>query len=195
MINSTWKLLLLLLLSLPFFSGCALLIATGVVSGVGTGVAMSQDRRTSGMFIEDEGIESRSAGRISEKFGTDTHINVTSFNRNVLLTGEAPTEVAKREVQRLVANVEHVRNVTNEIAVADVSSFASRSNDTLITSKVKGRFMDGGKFQINHVKVVTEDGVVYLLGLVKRKEAESAVEIARSTGGVKKVVKVFEYMD
>jgi osmotically-inducible protein OsmY len=98
-------------------------------------------------------------------------------------------------VEGLVAKVEHVRNVTNEIAVSGVSSFASRSNDTLITSKVKGRFMDGGKFQVNHVKVVTEDGVVYLMGLVKREEAESAVEIARSTSGVKKVVKVFEYMD
>lgn len=195
MVNSTRKLLLLLLLTLPFFSGCALLIATGVVSGVGTGVAMSQDRRTSGMFIEDESIESRSTGRISEKFGTNTHINVTSFNRNVLLTGEAPTEAARQEVERLAANVEHVRNVTNEITVSDISSFASRSNDTLLTSKVKSRFMDSGKFQINHVKVVTENGVVYLLGLVKRTEAESAVGIARSTSGVKKVVKVFEYMD
>jgi osmotically-inducible protein OsmY len=195
MMNSTRKLLLPLILAIPFFSGCALLIATGVVSGVGAGVAMSQDRRTSGMFIEDEGIESRSAKRISENFGTNVHVNVTSFNRNVLLTGEAPTEAIRREVERLAAEVEHVRNVTNEIVVSGVSSFASRSNDTLITSKVKGRFMDGGKFQINHVKVITEDGVVYLMGLVKRNEAESAVEIARSTSGVKKVVKVFEYLD
>ena len=195
MVNSNRKLLLLLLMTLPFFSGCALLIATGVVSGVGTGMAMSQDRRTSGMFIEDGGIESRSGRRISEEFGTNAHVNVTSFNRNVLLTGEVPTETVKREVERLVGNVEHVRNVTNETAVSDVSSFASRSNDTLITSKVKGRFMDGGQFQINHVKVVTENGTVYLLGLVKRKEAESAVEIARATSGVKKVVKVFEYLD
>jgi osmotically-inducible protein OsmY len=95
----------------------------------------------------------------------------------------------------LVKGVEHVRNVVNEIAVGPLSSFTSRSNDALITSKVKGRFMDGGKFQINHVKVITEDSVVYLLGIVNADEAGSAVDLARSTNGVRKVVKVFEYMN
>lgn len=185
--------LFVLMLLFPFLPGCALLIATGIVSGVGTGVAVSQDRRTGGIFVEDEGIEMRGGKRISEKFGGNVHVNVTSFNRNVLLTGEVPSESIKREIGGLVTGVENVRNITNEIAVAGVSSFMSRSNDALITSKVKGRFMDAGKFQINHVKVVTENGVVYLLGLVKREEAQSAVEIASSTNGVKKVVKVFEY--
>ncbi|MDQ3185579.1 MAG: BON domain-containing protein [Pseudomonadota bacterium] len=193
--NSNRKWLLLLVLLFPLLSGCALLIATGVVSGVGTGVAVSQDRRTSGIFLEDEGIELKSAQRISDKFGGNVHVNVTSFNRNVLLTGEAPTEGAKKEIGNLVKGVENVRNVTNEIAIAGISSFMSRSNDALITSKVKGRFMDSGKFQINHVKVVTENSMVYLLGLVKRKEVESAVELASSTSGVQKVVKVFEYLD
>ena len=188
----SWRLFVLMLL-FPFLPGCALLIATGIVSGVGTGVAVSQDRRTGGIFVEDEGIEMRGGKRISEKFGGSVHVNVTSFNRNVLLTGEVPSESIKREVGGLVTGVENVRNITNEIAVAGVSSFMSRSNDALITSKVKGRFMDAGKFQINHVKVVTENGIVYLLGLVKREEAQSAVEIASSTSGVKKVVKVFEY--
>ncbi|MDE2367123.1 MAG: BON domain-containing protein, partial [Betaproteobacteria bacterium] len=104
------------------------------------------------------------------------------------------SESVKRDIESLLKGVEHVRNVVNEIAVGSVNSFASRSNDTLITSKVKGRFIDGGKFQVNHVKVVTENGVVYLLGLVTRKEAESAVELAGSTSGVRKVVKVFEYI-
>ena len=186
--------LFLLILLFPFLPGCALLIATGVVSGVGAGVAVSQDRRTGGSFVEDEGIEMHSGQRISEKFGGNVHVNVTSFNRNVLLTGEVPSESIKKEIGGLVMGVENVRNITNEISVAGISPFMSRSNDALITSKVKGRFMDAGKFQINHVKVVTENSVVYLLGLVKRHEAQSAVEIASSTSGVKKVVKVFEYL-
>jgi osmotically-inducible protein OsmY len=127
--------------------------------------------------------------------GGNLHVNVVSFNRNVLLTGEVPSESARKEIEQIVKDVEHVLNVLNEIAVGPVSSFASRSNDALITSKVKGRFMDGGKFQINHVKVITEDSVVYLLGIVNTDEAGSAVDIARSTKGVRKVVKVFEYMN
>ncbi len=193
-LNRKWLLLLLVLL-FPLLPGCALLLATGVVSGVGAGVAVSQDRRTSGIFVEDEGIELKSARRISERFGSNAHVNITSYNRNVLLTGEAPTEIAKREIGILVKDVENVRNVTNEIVAAASSSLMSRSNDALITSKVKARFMDSGKFQINHIKVVTENGVVYLLGLVKRNEVESATELASSTSGVQKVVKVFEYLD
>ena len=185
---------LLVLLLLPFFSGCALLVAAGVAT-VGTGVAVSQDRRTGGMLVEDQNIESKSNRRISEKMGDNAHVNVTSFNRNVLLTGEVSSESARKEIEQAVKSVEHVRNVVNEIAVTPVSSFTSRSNDALITSKVKGRFMDGGKFQINHVKVITEDSVVYLLGIVNADEAGSAVDIARSTNGVRKVVKVFEYMN
>jgi osmotically-inducible protein OsmY len=185
---------LLVLLLLPFFSGCALLVAAGVAT-VGTGVAVSQDRRTGGMLVEDQNIESKSNRRIGEKMGGNLHVNVSSFNRNVLLTGEVPSESARKEIEQIVKGVEHVRNVLNEIAVGPVSSFGSRSNDALITSKVKGRFMDGGKFQINHVKVITEDSVVYLLGIVNADEAGSAVDIARSTNGVRKVVKVFEYMN
>ena len=190
-LDGRWLFLLALLF--PFLPGCAALIAAGVVSGVGTGVAVSQDRRTGGIFVEDEGIEIKSGRRITEKFGSNIHVNVTSFNRNVLLTGEVPSEKVKKEIGDLVTGVENVRNVTNEIAVAGISSFMSRSNDALITSKVKGRFMDAGKFQVNHVKVVTENGVVFLLGMVSRKEAEGAVEVASTTCGVKKVVKVFEY--
>ena len=190
--NRNWLLLALLL---PALSGCEVLVATGIVTGVGTGLAVSEDRRTSGTFVEDEGIEIKSAKLIREKLGANVHVNVTSFNRNVLLTGEAPTGAMKKEVENLVMGISNVRNVTNEITVANVSTLISRSNDMLITTKVKGRFLDGGRFQINHVKVVTENGVVYLLGLVKRQEAESASEIASSTSGVVKVVKVFEYLD
>lgn len=185
--------LLSIILLVPFFSGCALLVAGGVATGVGTGVAMSQDRRTSGTFVEDEGIEQKGDRRIGDRFGNKVHVNVTSFNRNVLLTGEVPSVDAREEVERLVKGVENVQRVTNELVVGSPASYTSRSNDTLITSRVKGRFMDAGKFQVNHVKVVTEDSVVYLLGMVSPAEAEDAVEIARSTSGVRKVVKVFEY--
>ena len=190
--NRNWLLLALLL---PALSGCEVFVAAGIVTGVGTGLAVSEDRRTSGTFVEDEGIEIKSAKFIREKLGANVHVNVTSFNRNVLLTGEAPTGAMKKEVENLVMGISNVRNVTNEITVANVSTLISRSNDMVITTKVKGRFLDGGRFQINHVKVVTENGVVYLLGLVKRQEAESASEIASSTSGVLKVVKVFEYLD
>ncbi|SEL59218.1 BON domain-containing protein [Nitrosovibrio tenuis] len=192
-VNLSVRGLLLVIFCIPFLSGCALLVAAGVATGVGAGVAMSNDRRTSGMFVEDEGIELKSSRRISERYGDNVHVNVTSYNRNVLLTGEAPSESAKAEIGNLVRNLDHVRTVINEIDIGPPSTYASRSSDTLITSKVKGRFMDGGKFQVNHVKVVTENSTVYLLGLVNRKEAESAVEIAGSTNGVRKVVKVFEY--
>jgi osmotically-inducible protein OsmY len=185
--------LLLLILCIPVLSSCALLVAAGVATGVGTGVAMSNDRRTSGIFVEDEGIEMKSGRRISEKYGGNVHVNVTSYNRNVLLTGEAPSDTAKADIGNLVKGVENVRNVINEISVGPTSTYGSRSSDTLITSKVKGRFIDVGKFQVNHVKVITENRVVYLLGLVNRKEADNAVEIAGSTSGVRKVVKVFEY--
>lgn len=186
--------LALAMLVVPFVSGCALLVATGVAAGVGTGAAMAQDRRTAGTFVEDEGIEQKSDRSISEKFGRKVHVNVTSFNRIVLLTGEVASHDARSEIERLVMSIDNVRSVTNEVAVGPLSTYTSRSNDALITSRVKGGFVDAGKFHANHVKVVTEDSVVYLLGLVTQQEGDNAVEIARSTRGVRKVVKVFEYL-
>lgn len=185
----------LLVLLLPMLISCAPLVAVGVGAGAGTGAVVSEDRRTSGMFIEDEAIELKSNRRIKEQLGNDVRINSTSFNRVVLLTGEAPTETLKQQAEKLVMSVQNVRKIVNEIVIAEKSSLASRSKDTLITSQVKGRFLTKGKFQINHIKVVTENGVVYLLGMVKREEAENAAEIASSTSGVQKVVKVFEYLN
>ncbi len=185
----------LLVLLLPMLVSCAPLVAVGVGAGAGTGAVVSEDRRTSGMFIEDESIELKSNRRIKEQLGNNVRINSTSFNRVVLLTGEAPTETLKQQAEKLVMSVQNVRKIVNEIVIAEKSSLASRSKDTLITSQVKGRFLTKGKFQINHIKVVTENGVVYLLGMVKREEAENASEIASSTSGVQKVVKVFEYLN
>lgn len=183
--------LIMLALSVVNLQGCFPVVATGA----GAGVLMAEDRRTAGAYIEDEGIELKAANRLNEKFKDTVHINVTSYNRNALMTGEAPTEAARQEAEKIVQSTPNVHNVVNEVAVAGNSSYSSRSNDTYLTSKVKVRFVDARKFQANHVKVVTENNVVYLLGLVTRKEADDAAEIARTTSGVQKVVKVFEYLD
>jgi len=186
---------LVLMFILPFTVSCAPMAAIGVGAGVGTSAAVAEDRRTSGIFIEDEAIELKSSRRLYEQLGNRANINITSFNRIVLLTGEVPDEAMKTEATRLVRSIANVRNVINEITIGEKSSLASRSNDTFITSKVKGRFLTSGKFQINHVKIITEKSVVFLLGVVKRAEADNATEIASSTSGVTRVVKVFEYLD
>jgi osmotically-inducible protein OsmY len=120
---------------------------------------------------------------------------VTSFNQVVLLTGEATSEKLKSEAERIAAAVPQVKSVVNEIQVAGPSSYGSRSNDTFITGKVKAGFVSVDKFSPNDVKVVTEAGVVYLMGLVTRREADDATEAARAVGGVRKVVRVFEYVN
>jgi osmotically-inducible protein OsmY len=181
----------LICLSLPALQGCVPAVATGI----GAGALMIVDRRAGETYLADEAIEIRSLNRISEKFGDKVHVNVTSYNMKVLLTGEVPDEGIKAELEKAIAGVTNVKGVTNEVQIAGISSFSARSNDTYITSKVKARFIDANKFQVNHVKVVTEAGTVFLLGLVTRKEAEDAAEIARTTAGVKKVVRVFEYIE
>jgi len=163
------------------------------VIGAGTAVMSAEDRRTTGTQLEDQSIELRAANRINERYAAKTHINVTSFNRAVLLTGEAPDENIKADIEKIVLGLPNVRGVTNEIQIEGAASLGSRSNDTFLTSKVKARFLDARRFNVLHVKVVTEAGVVYLLGIVTEKEAEAAVEVARTTGGVRKVVKIFEY--
>jgi osmotically-inducible protein OsmY len=123
------------------------------------------------------------------------HVNITSFNRHVLLTGEVPTEEAKADIAKMVAGVQNVKAVSNELAVSGKSSLTSRSGDAIITADVKLRFVNNQVFQPDHVKVITENGVVFLMGLVYHKEASSAAELASTTGGVQRVVKVFEYLD
>ena len=184
--------LLMTLAAIPLLHGCAPLVVGGAAAG---GVMVAQDRRTVGTMTEDEGIELKTNGRIGERFKDGVHVNVTSYNRHVLLTGEVPDAAAKSEAERIARGVENVRGVYNELSVAGVSSYTARSNDAILTSKVKGRFLDSGQFNALHVKVVTENGIVYLLGLVSKKEAAAATEIARTTSGVQKVVRVFEYLD
>lgn len=175
---------------LPMLQGCFPVVATGV----GAGAAMVSDRRTSGTYVEDEGIEWKVSGRIRERFGNSAHINVTSYNRNVLLTGEAPNDTVRGELDAIVASVEHVRGVINEVVVGPNSTLTARGNDALITSNVKARFVDAGRFSAHNVKVVTEANVVFLMGIVTRAEADAAAEVARTSKGVRKVVRVFEYI-
>lgn len=163
------------------------------VTGVGAAALMASDRRTTGMYIEDEGIEWKVVGRLRGDF-PGAHVNATSFNRRVLLTGEAPNEDTRKKIEEAVRGVQNVKEVTNELQVAGASSLASRGNDALITSNVKARMVNNGKFSPQHIKVVTEAGVVHLMGLVTTEEGDAAVEIARNTGGVNRVVKVFEYV-
>ncbi|MEW6292091.1 MAG: BON domain-containing protein [Pseudomonadota bacterium] len=180
--------LILLAAFVPFLSGCFGAAAVGV----GAGALVFADRRSTETQVADEGIELRAGNRISEKYGSNTHVNVTSYNRTVLLTGEVPNAATKADVEKIVSEVPNVKAISNELQVAAASTLTARSNDTFITSKVKARFVDANTFAANHVKVVTEAGVVYLMGLVSQKEANAAVEIARTTGGVQKVVRVFE---
>ena len=165
-----------------------------VVGGTGVAVAMVSDRRSSGTYVEDEGIEWKSNKWINDRLGDKVHVNSTSFNRKLLLTGEAFNEASRDEAGRLAAAVDNVREVVNELRVAPTSTFGARSNDSYLSSKVKARFVDQKEFHITHVKVVTEAGTVYLMGLVSRREGDAATEIARTTGGVQKVVRVFEYI-
>ena len=163
---------------------------------VGGGVAAYtslEDRRTSGTQIEDQGIESRAATRIADRFGERAHVNVMSFNRLLLITGEAWDEATRDDIGKVAGAVPNVRGVTNEIQVGGLSSAGSRANDTLLTAKVRGNLLNSSAFSPLHVKVLTEAGVVYLMGIVTEAEADAITELARTTGGVRKVVKVFDY--
>lgn len=172
----------------PTLTGC---IPAAIV-GISAGALMVSDRRISETYMADEAIEVRANNRLGEMFGTATHINVTSYNRMVLLSGECLSQDAKAQAERIVSTVPNVRTITNELQVASASSMTARSNDAYITSKVKARFVDHNTFSANHVKVVTEAGTVFLMGMVTQQEADAAVEIARTTSGVQKVVRVFD---
>ncbi len=180
--------LLLVAALVPVLAGCVGVAAVGV----GAGALMYVDRRQSEVQVTDEGIEIRAGNRIAEKYGDRVHVNITSYNRSVLLTGEVPDVDARAEIEKIVTGVPNVKAISNELRTGTISTLANRSNDAYITSKVKARLIDAGQVSPVHVKVVTEAAVVYLLGLVTQRESAAAVEIARTTAGVLKVVRVFE---
>ena len=175
--------------SVVLLQGCFPLAATGL----GAAVMMVDDRRSTGVYVEDENIEWKVRGRLIDQFA-GTHVNVTSFNLTVLVTGEVPTEKLKAEVGEAMRSISSVKNVVNELVVGGNTALTARANDGLITTNVKTRFINNGKFSINHVKVVTESGTAFLMGIVTSDEADAATELARTTSGVSRVVRVFEYI-
>ncbi|MFL5077862.1 MAG: BON domain-containing protein [Microvirga sp.] len=170
-------------------AGCAPLIVGA--AAVGTGL-MVTDRRTSGAQIDDEAIELRGALRLREQLGDQVHINVTSYNRQVLLTGETPTQAMKQQAEQIVGRVDNVRTVINEISVMTPTTLPQRSGDVLITGKIRASLVDASDLQATAFKVVTERGNVYLMGRVTQREADRATSIARQIGGVQRVVRIFE---
>jgi osmotically-inducible protein OsmY len=169
-------------------AGCAPV----VLGGAAVGAIVATDRRTSGAQLEDEGIELRAAARLRDALGDRAHINVTSYNRQVLLTGEVPSEAAKQQAEQIVTRVENVRSIVNELAVMGNSTLSQRSSDALVTGKVRASLVDDRELYANAFKVVTERGTTYLMGRVTQREADRGTQVARSVGGVQRVVRIFE---
>lgn len=170
-------------------TACAPLMVGGAMVG---GALMATDRRTSGTQVEDQGIELKASARLREQFGSRVHVNVNSYNRLVLLTGEVPSEADRAAVERTVAQVENVSRVLNELAIAGNSSLTSRSNDVALASKIKLSLIDARDLISNAFYVVVERGTVYLMGRVTEREASRASEIVRGISGVQRVVRAFE---
>lgn len=182
----------LLTASLPVIHGCAAV----VVGGAATGVVIAEDRRKAGVFIEDQEIELRALDRLRGAFpGKAASISTVSYNHHVLLVGQVQDEAAKARATEIIKAIPNVAKVHNELTVSGVTSYTSEANDASITTKVKARLVDNSKVSASRVKVVTEAAVVYLMGLVTREEGNAAGEVAATTSGVVKVVKLFEYID
>jgi len=177
------------LAGLTTLGACAPLLIGGAMVG---GSMMVVDRRTSGAQLEDQSIELKSINRVKEVIGSAGHVNVTSYNRQVLLTGEVPAEADKAAIETAIGRTENLRTIVNDLAAMSPSSISGRSNDTLITSKVKASLVDAKDLISTAFKVVTERGAVYLMGRVTEREANRATEVARGVAGVQKVVRVFE---
>jgi osmotically-inducible protein OsmY len=182
--------LLALLALLPALTSC---VPAVVIAGAGGAALVATDRRTTGTQVDDQGVEMKVSEQANTLYGDRIHLNVTSFNGVVLLTGEVPDQGAWASVGNIAKSTPKVRIVQNELVVAPPTDLGQRSNDTYITSKVKTRMIEANKFPPNAVKVVTERGVVYLMGIVSKAEGNAAGEVAATTDGVVKVVKVFEY--
>jgi osmotically-inducible protein OsmY len=185
------RIILLIMLLSASLQGCFPVIA----AGAGAGALMVQDRRTSGAYVEDESIEVKAFDRIGKQFKDTVHVNVTSYNRQVLISGEVPNVDVKTQVERTIANIQNVAKIHNELVIAGNSSLTARSNDALITSNVKLRFVNDKRFSANSIKVITERNIVYLMGIVKHSEAQAAAEVASGSSGVSSVVTLFEYVD
>ncbi len=177
-------------------SGCTAAVI-GAGAAAGTTAAVAHDRRTTGTFIEDQSIELKAAKSFysDKEINDSSHLNVTSYNLVVLITGETPSEDIRNRIVNIVREIPKVTHVYDELTIAAPSSWTSRTSDSLITSKVKTKLLTLDNFDGTRVKVVTEKGVVYLMGLLTRAESDVATKVAQETGGVQKVVKLFQYVD
>jgi osmotically-inducible protein OsmY len=182
---------LLALAAASVLPACAPVLVGGAMVG---GALASVDRRTAGTQVEDQAIELKGAARVRELAGEQAHVNVTSYNRIVLLTGEVPDAAARGAVEQAIGRIEGVRSVVNELAVMGKTTLTARSNDAVLSARVKAGFIDAKDLQVNTIKVTTERGVVHLMGRVTEREATRAVAVARSVPGVQKVVRVFEIL-
>ena len=171
---------------------CMTACAPFLVAGVAGSALVATDRRTSGTQLEDETIELRASAKVRDTFGEKVHVNVTSYNRQVLLTGEVPSERERQAVSAIVEKVENVKSVANELSAMPNASLGSRSNDLVVTGKIKATLIDSRDLFANAFKVVTERNTVYLMGRVTQREADSATALIRNVGGVNKVVRMFE---
>ena len=180
----------LLACSLPLLQGCF----PAIVAGTAVGVMSAHDRRTTGTQTDDETLEWKATNAIPEKHRAAAHVNATAYNRRVLLTGEVAGEEARADIEAAVRQLPGVGPIYNELVVAAPSSLSTRSRDSFVTSKVKARLVDSQKISANHIKVVTENGATYLMGIVSEREARIAVQVARTTEGVRKVVNVLEVL-
>ena len=176
--------------TLASMQGCIALLGVGAVAG---GLSLN-DRRTGGTQVEDQAIELKSGGRIREAIGEKGHVNVTSYNRVALITGEVPADSDKAAVEKAIAGIEGVTNVVNELEVGANSTISTRSSDTVITTRVKSGLVDAKDVQASAIKVITERGNVYLMGRVTEREAARAADIARAQPSVMKVVRVFDIL-
>lgn len=173
-----------------------LIAAALLLQGCTTSMSKGADRRTEGTYIDDGYIEDTATTRIKNKYADKVHINVNSYNRKVLVTGEVADEVVKTDITRIIGSVQNVTGINNELVIGPRVTLSSRSNDALTTSNVNLRLRDSGKvLNSDRVKIVTENGVVFLLGLVTRAEGKVATDTASTSSGVKKVVPLFEYID
>jgi osmotically-inducible protein OsmY len=176
----------------PFLSSCVPVI---VAAGVGGATLVATDRRSVGAQADDEAIELKIANTVGARYGESVHVNATSYNGVVLLTGEVPDQAAYASIGNIAATTERVRSIHNDLAIGPLTPLSARTNDTFITSKVKARFVEANKFAASHVKVVTERGVVYLMGIVRHQEGNAAAQIASTTSGVARVITLFDYLD
>lgn len=183
--------LIALALAMPALQGC---VPAVIATGAAVGAMSIHDRRSTGTQADDETTEWRARGRIPEQYKAQSRVNFTSFNRRLLISGEVPNEDAKAAIEAEARKIEGVREIYNELTIGPAATLAARSNDSFIDSKVKARLVDSNQISANHVKVVTENGATYLLGLVTDREAKVAIAVARTTAGVRKVVNILEVL-